>query len=49
MDIQDAQDNQNETLFHGKRTPSMIRGACELIPMGLGANAWILVEDKAMP
>ena len=27
----------------------MIRGACEVIPMGLGANSRILVEDKAMP
>ena len=45
----DIQDNQDETLLHRKWAPSMIRGACEVIPMGLGANSRILVEDKAMP
>ena len=49
MDIQDAQDHQDETLLHRKRTPSMIRSVCEVILMGLGANSRILVEEKAMP
>ena len=49
MDIQDAQNHQNETLLHRKLTPLMIRGACEVIPPGLGANAWILLEEMAMP
>ena len=49
MDIQDAQDHQDERLLHRKRTPSMIRSACEVIPLGLGANSRILVEEKAMP
>ena len=37
--ITDAQDKQDETLLHRKLTRSMIRGACEVIPKGLGANA----------
>ena len=49
MDIQDAQDHQDETLLHRKRPPSMIRSVCEVILMGLGANSRILVEEKAMP
>ena len=49
MDIQDAQDQQDETLLLRKPTPSMIRGAGEAIPLGLGANAWILLEEMAMP
>ena len=49
MDIQDAQDHQHETLLHGKLIPLMIRGACEAVPLGLGANSRILVEEKAMP
>ena len=49
MDIQDAQDHQDETLLRRKRTPSMIRGSCEAIPMGFGANSQVLVEEKAMP
>ena len=48
MDRQDGQDKQDQTLLHRKLTRSMIRGACEVIPMGLGANSWILVEEKAM-
>ena len=43
MDTQDAQDNQDETRLRRKRTPSMIRGACEVIPMGLRANSRILI------
>ena len=49
MDIQDAQDHQDETLLRRKLTRLMIRGACEVILLGLGANAWVLVEEKAMP
>ena len=49
MDIQDAQDHQDEKLLHKKRTHSMIRYACEVIPMGLGGNSRILVEEKAIP
>ena len=48
MDTQDGQDKQDEKLLHRKLTRSMIRGACEGIPMGLGENFWILVEEKAM-
>ena len=48
MDIQDAQDHQDETLLRRKRTPWMIRGACEVIPMDLGGNSRVLVEEKAM-
>ena len=49
MDIQDAQDHQDETLLRRKLAPSMIRGACEVIPMGLEAKVWILVEEKRCP
>ena len=49
MDIQDAQDHQDETLLRRKPTPSMIRGACEVILLGLRVNARVLVEEKAMP
>ncbi len=49
MDIQDAQDHHDETLLHGKLTLSMIRSACEVIPMGLEGNSRVLVEDWAMP
>ena len=45
----DAQDHQDEALWHTKLVPSMIRGACTVIPLGLGANSWILVEEKALP
>ena len=49
MDIQDAQDHRDETLLHRKRTPLTIRSACEVIPLGLEANSWTLLEEMAMP